>query len=367
MPILTITVQAERSVSMEEHIGQQNRKKLKYLLIPAGIILVSYLFFRYLFPLVWPLVVSMLLALMVYPLVNFFEKKIRINRMISTVLLLLLFVFLIGAGLVFVLQKLLQQVQMLADNYEYYEDCMSTAVTQVCCKVEETFGIQDGSVVTMLNDGINDFFGKINRTVMKFVLGISIPAVRSMIDAVIAAAVMIVTFFLFVKDMEKIKRWAAESVIGKELRFFYRRFCLICRAYIRAQLIIMVVVAAVSVAGLMLAGNKYAWIVGISVGVLDALPLFGAGLILIPLTIVAVIQSKLTKAAILFTAFIACYFAREFLEPKLMGEKTGVGALPALAGIYVGYRLFGFIGMFAGIFTVMVLFDIMKRLGQKDL
>ena len=178
--------------------------------------------------------------------------------MISTVLLLLLFVFLIGAGLVFVLQKLLQQVQMLADNYEYYEDCMSTAVTQVCCKVEETFGIQDGSVVTMLNDGINDFFGKINRTVMKFVLGISIPAVRSMIDAVIAAAVMIVTFFLFVKDMEKIKRWAAESVIGKELRFFYRRFCLICRAYIRAQIIIMVVVAAVSVAGLMLAGNKYA-------------------------------------------------------------------------------------------------------------
>ena len=96
---------------------------------------------------------------------------------------------------------------------------MSTAVTQVCCKVEETFGIQDGSVVTMLNDGINDFFGKINRTVMKFVLGISIPAVRSMIDAVIAAAVMIVTFFLFVKDMEKIKRWAAESVLEKNSAF----------------------------------------------------------------------------------------------------------------------------------------------------
>ena len=69
MPILTIIVQAERSVSMEGHIGQQNRKKLKYLLIPAGIILVSYLFFRYLFPLVWPLVVSMLLALMVYPVI----------------------------------------------------------------------------------------------------------------------------------------------------------------------------------------------------------------------------------------------------------------------------------------------------------
>lgn len=102
---------------MEEHIGQQNRKKLKYLLIPAGIILVSYLFFRYLFPLVWPLVVSMLLALMVYPLVNFFEKKIRINRMISTVLIIApVCVPESGAGLVFVLQKLLQQVQMLADN-----------------------------------------------------------------------------------------------------------------------------------------------------------------------------------------------------------------------------------------------------------
>ena len=51
---------------------------------------------------------------------------------------------------------------------------------------------------------------------------------------------------------------------------------------------------------------------------------------------------------------------------ELIIEQTD-GALPALAGIYVGYRLFGFIGMFAGIFTVMVLFDIMKRLGQKDL
>lgn len=351
---------------MEFKVSDENKNKIKLFLIPIGVILLFYLFFKYIFPLIWPLAVSAGLALLLYPLIRFLHQRLKINKMISTILILVLLTFILGLLTALVVEKLVLQIQLFADHFDYYEQCFNAAVCAVCCRVEQAFGMEDGSILTVINDGIGDFFQKINHKIMQFLIGISIPAVRSIIDVIVAAAIIIVAFFLMIKDMEKIKEGVRKSAFAKECSFFYQRCAVAFKAYIRTQLILMAIVAAVSVLGLTCAGSRYAWLIGISVGVLDALPLFGAGIILIPMTIAAVIQAKLVKAAILFTTFIACYFIREFLEPKLMGDKIGIGPLTTMAGIYVGYRLFGFPGMFAGIFTVIVLSDVLKLLKEKS-
>lgn len=345
-------------------VSDENKEKVRVLLIPAGCILALYLFFKYIFPLIWPLATAASLAFLLYPIVRFLHSKFKINKMIGTVFILLVTTVILGIISAIVVEKLIVQIRLFADNFGYYQKCINEAVTNTCCYVEQMFGMEDGCVLDAVNLGINDFITKMKNKVMQLVIGTSIPAVRTVIDVIIAAAMVIVALFLMMKDMEKIKTGIKNSVLGEEMTFIYRRSAAVFKAYIKAQLIIMAAVAVFSIIGLTCAGNKYAWLIGIGVGVLDALPLFGAGLILVPMTIIAFIAGDLLKAAIIFTTFIACYFAREFLEPKLMGDKMGVSPLMTLTGIYVGYRLFGFPGMFAGALTVIFMMDIVKMLKE---
>lgn len=351
---------------MEFKISNENKEKIKILVIPAGCILAFYLFFKYIFPLIWPLAAAAALAILLYPIVRFLYNKFKINKMIGTIFILLLLTVLLGIVSAVIVEKLIAQITLFADNFNYYQDYVNHVVTDVCCNVEQMFGMEDGCILDIVNLGINDFITEMKNKVMRFVIGTSIPAVRSVIDVVIAAAIIIVAFFLIIKDMEKIKTGIKNSVFGKEAAFIYRRSVTVFKAYIKAQFIIMIIVAVLSVIGLTFAGNKYAWLIGISVGVLDALPLFGSGLILVPMTVLAFINGNIVRAAIIFTAFIACYFAREFLEPKLMGDKMGVNPIMTLMGIYVGYQLLGFLGMFEGILTVIFLTDIIKILNSKS-
>lgn len=343
---------------MEFKVSNENREKIKFIAIPTGVILFFYLFFQYIFPLIWPLAISAGLALFVYPVVHFFDTKLHINKIVCTILLLIVMTLLVGWGLTFVVQKLVVQLQLFSENFDYYGQCIHVAVADMCEKIEVTLGMSDGVVFEAVDQGISGFFEKLNQTIMQFVIGVSIPAVKTVIDAIVAGAIIIVAFFLMIKDMDKIKENAKHTPFGKELSFFYRRFMVALKAYLRAQIILMLIVAAISILGLTIAKNSYAWLLGICVGILDALPLFGSGIILVPLTLFAILGKKFVQAAIIFTTFIVCYFLREFLEPKLMGDKIGVGALTTLIGIYAGYQLFGFLGMFAGILVVIVISDL---------
>ncbi len=350
---------------MRLKVSEENRKKLEYLLIPAGVLLVLYLFFQYIFPLIWPLALSAGLAVLFYPVVRFFHKKLHLNKIVSIVLLLILFILVLVVGIALVMERLIGQVQLFTAHMEEYGNYLIALASNTCLKVEKTFGLENGCILDTLNDGLQKFLRGISDNLMDFVIGTSIPAVRTIVNMLIVAAVMIVAFFLLMKDMEKLKEKTKESVFRQEAAFFYHRFLMVFKAYFRAQVVIMAVVAAISILGFTIVGNHYAWLVGILVGILDALPLLGAGIVLIPMTLIYAIQGNMVKAAIIFTAFMACYFAREILEPKLMGKRMGVGPFTTLAGIYIGYRLFGFAGMFAGVFTVILLSDVLHYIKEK--
>ena len=123
----------------------------------------------------------------------------------------------------------------------------------------------------------------------------------------------------------------------------------------------MSLVAVICAVGLAFVGNSYYILLGVIVGILDALPLIGVGVVMIPWSIVYMFMGEYLKAATMFTIFIICYLLREFLEPKLMGQKIGMSPIASLISIYVGYRLFGIIGMVAGPFVYVLVREIVAN------
>ena len=85
-------------------------------------------------------------------------------------------------------------------------------------------------------------------------------------------------------------------------------------AYFRSQLLIMAMVAIICVIGLVLIKNQYALLLGLGIALLDALPVIGSGMILIPWSIMMLFDGNIYAAAILITTYLICQIIREVLN-----------------------------------------------------
>ena len=59
--------------------------------------------------------------------------------------------------------------------------------------------------------------------------------------------------------------------------------------------------------------------------------------------------------------YVACYFLREFTEARLMGKKMGLSPLETIVSMYVGLKLFGFLGFILGPIGLLMIRDLMEE------
>ena len=131
-----------------------------------------------------------------------------------------------------------------------------------------------------------------------------------------------------------------------------------------AGVVIMAVTALICTLGLALLGNPYSVLLGLGIGLLDALPVFGTGAVLLPWGAFLLLKRQWWKGAVLLSVYGLCYFLRQFLEAKLMGNRMGLSALETLVSMYVGLELFGVSGFFLGPVGLLIIEDLVKLYGE---
>jgi predicted PurR-regulated permease PerM len=134
-------------------------------------------------------------------------------------------------------------------------------------------------------------------------------------------------------------------------------------------MIIILIIIALCMAGLWILGNPYFLVLGIVIGLLDALPFIGTGTVLVPIAVYLLFQSELKRAAGYLFLFLLTYFAREFLEPRLIGEKLGIYPIVMVIVVYAGLYLYGVTGVVLGPVSLLLILEIWKeiRFAQQSL
>ena len=82
-----------------------------------------------------------------------------------------------------------------------------------------------------------------------------------------------------------------------------------------------------------------------AIALVDALPIFGTGTVLIPWAVLELLAGNLRLALGLLALYLVVWLVRSLLEPRLLGARAGLPPLPALMAMYVGFRAFGVAGM----------------------
>ncbi len=313
--------------------------------------------FRYLLPLAAPFLFAWLTALVLKPSASAIAGRCRIRWRNRTYgipagvagVLELAAVTAAAAGLLYLGSRILyQELSLLAERLPWWTEQIDRYLTGACRKLEGALSLKQDAIVCMVRDMIRSLGDTLKQGFMPYIMGNTVHIARSCIDLFIVTILYFVGVLLFLQEMDMWKEKMEASIYHQE---FARVIGLLRRAgnaYVRTQGIIMVLTTVICMAGFFLLGNPYYILAAAGTGLVDALPVFGTGTVLIPWALFCFFRGQWGRGMAVLGIYGACYLLREILEARLMGDRVGLTPLETLASIYGGLQLFGLLGFLLG-------------------
>ena len=166
--------------------------------------------------------------------------------------------------------------------------------------------------------------------------------------AVLAVVTALLSGFFISAELPELRRWLRSRLPAAWAQRLAAAGTRVKRAlggWLRAQLKLMAITFAIVTLGLLFVGVDYALLLGLLIALVDALPVFGVGTILLPWSVLSFLRGNSRCGFALIGIYGAAALSRTVLEPRLVGRHMGLSPMLALASMYLGYRFLGLAGM----------------------
>ena len=328
------------------------RRRLVLLLGSGVIVFLVYLAVRYLFVLASPFIIAYGIALVIEKPVNALAKVFRGKKTLASTLIVTGLTIIIAAAVFYITWLGVAEIKSFIANFEYLFIMVRQKTARICLDVDGMLGLSDGcslEFVCSCADGIRRIFRNGQpEEVVSSVLRISFPILVN--TAVIAGAVIVclISVVYLSGVLEKIRKWRENSIFREEVCALTLELKKLIQVYFKIELIIMLINAGICIAGLLLIHNPYAVVIGILIGLVDALPFFGTGTVLIPWAVILLLFRNYYAGAVLLSVYVMTYFVREIMESKCMGDRLGIAPFTMLMVIFTGIMVYGILGFILG-------------------
>jgi sporulation integral membrane protein YtvI len=115
--------------------------------------------------------------------------------------------------------------------------------------------------------------------------------------------------------------------------------------YLRSYLLLTLITFSELSAGFLVIGLERPFSAAFAAAIIDALPLLGCGIVLIPWSVWCFIDGNISRGVILIVLQIIIYAVRQFAEPRVFGKNLGIHPIISLILLYLGYYFFGLMGL----------------------
>lgn len=326
-----------------------------------GIVTGVYAAFRWLLPVAIPFLVAWILAELFYPIASKVERKIKIKKGITGILLLL--ISLAGAGSLLLLgiwelfdqmQSILLKIPMIRMWAEHFLD-------EGCIFFEEISGIKASMSKTYLLEKTDLIQEEMAAVVIPGIFGGIWSGARGILFLISGSVVTLISYVLLIGEMDGIRKKIREYAWLTGLRRVWDRLKMTTVLYLKAQVIIIVLVSVICAGGFWMLGSPYFLLWGILLGILDAFPIIGTGSLLYPAALVMLLQKKYLLAVGYVVLDLLTSVLREILEPRLLGKKLGIPSIFVLISVYAGVFLYGAAGVILGPLSFSAMYELGKE------
>lgn len=328
-----------------------NQKKILQVLRYAVVFVGLWLFFRYLFPVLLPFGMGLLLALAAEPAVHFGSSSLKLPRWAATglgvSLTLLILLTLTGAvGAVMV-----KELGVLARRLPDLQKTAGDTVVRLQVFLETAADSAPESIRPIMTRAVNGMFSSSAELVDQ--LTVRLPGAVSgflsrVPDSVLGIGTGILSAFMVSARLPRLKRTVEEKMpdaLQNQLIPAIKRSKAAILGWLKAQLKLCGITFCVLAVGFLLLRIPYGILWAAVIALVDAVPLLGTGTVLIPWALISLFQQRHLRAIGLLCLFGAAVLTRTVLEPRLVGRHLGIDPLVTLIFLYLGYRFWGLAGM----------------------
>ena len=318
----------------------------------ALIFILSVFAVRFALPALFPFVVAFLVTLLLRPVVRFLNTKLKINRRITSVVLVVLFYGTIGILVIWMIIEILQFVAGKITNLpDFFQNQIRPMLDMVFDEIQKILHNFDPDSAINFDDTVNSLLASLSKTVLDFsgtivtnLTNVAVSLPSFLLNIVI---MVIATIFLLV-DYEDIVLFVKKQLPDKTNELLHNigtHLGRVVRKYLISYSLIMFITFCEIWAGLAIIGVKHSALIAILIAALDILPVVGSGLIIVPWAIISFILGDIGMGIGLFILWAVLCVVRQIIEPKIVGDSVGMHPFVTLFAMLAGNFIYGGIGI----------------------
>lgn len=355
---------------MDNQILQVILRLISVMMIAISFILFTYFSWIYLQPFIF----AILLSVFFQPFIRLLNKRLRIPR--SAAILLVLFIFggLAGGFLALLVAEIIRGIQYLASGVPGHFSLLTNYLTQgvmdlfrpLLSKGEaftDKLSVDQQQTLEEYLKVAQEKFSETSLSLLNSALeatGLFLAEIPSSFAFIFIT--LIATFFLC-KDwniiVNFIKNFFPEA-FSERIYIFRGEFIQTIKGLIRAQCMLVMISTSIIATGLLIIGAPHPLTITFLAALVDFIPYVGTGIIFIPWIIYQFLTGEFVMTICLSVLYMVVMLTRQTLEPKLLADHFGVPPIILLLSLFLGFQLFGGLGMLISPIALMTIQTFIK-------
>ena len=356
-------------------------KKKKFIInIIYTVILVAlfYLFFKFAFGTILPILCAVVAAMILQKPVNFICKKTPLKRGLVSALAVLFGFAVVISGLVLLLiwvgsefkgffQYVMIQFEDIPALVHKVEGYIANAIGFLPEKLETTvmeFVSEKLASITAPTVTPDDSSMSIDLSILSTPLMGIWNTAKQIPTTLVSIVVAIVACCFMTADFASVKRLVlgffqpdTRTKIVRAKRLLFPSLGKMAKAY---GIIITITFCELSLGLFLLKlmgiyDSGYIFVIAILTAIIDIVPVLGTGTVLIPWAVVSLLNANYPMAIGLIIIYACITVIRQIIEPKLVAAQLGIPAFLTIVSMFIGSQIFGVIGIFILPITIVML------------
>jgi len=342
-----------------------------------------YLAIKYALGIVWPFVVAFFLAMLLQRPVNFLSTKTPLKRGISSVIMVLFVLVIVGSILGLIIGRIVMELKGFFDYLLIKMEDAPAFVDQIQAWLSDTFSFLPKSLHESIMTATENFLNRLMGIEAKASAdaiqaessGIDFSLLSSPLGAVwgtakqipmiaVGVLVCVVSCCFMTTDYRTLRDMILSQLSQKRQSAVIRTkqvtFSTLGKMG-KAYSIILFVTFMEMLLGLSFLklihvyDSGYIFAIAFITAVVDIIPVLGTGTILIPWALWSLFTGDVGLGIGLLVVYAIISVIRQVIEPKLVASQLGLPPFVTIMAMYIGSQLFGFIGLFLLPITIMLL------------
>ncbi|MCT4298768.1 AI-2E family transporter [Elizabethkingia anophelis] len=288
--------------------------------------------------LIIPMVMGLLFAILLVPVCNFLEKKLRFNRSISAIVVSVLGLALIG----FILYLIGVQTTSFSEDWPAFQKQITAAFDSIQDWIADKFGVQKHKQLTYINN------------LAQKSLSTGTVIVEKMLKSITYILMLIGLTFLFTLFILIYRRQLVRFIImcfadkhKAVVMDVVNSIQYMVKKYLIGLIIQMVLVTILSFIAYTIIGIKYNFLLAIITGIFNVLPYLGILIATVLGIFVTFATSSAANVLWVLVGMVAVHAVDgNIIMPKIVGSQVKLNSLIVIIGLIVGESIWGVMGMF---------------------